>query len=208
MAGNTKKALEDFFEKYGERTYKKGDVIIRADDEPAGIYLVKSGYVKMSSTFANGTETAVNVFKPGAFFPMTWALGEIPNDYNYQALSPIKVYKAPKAEFIKFLKENPDILFDLGRRVFVGLDATLFNLKHLLHGNSYERVAVIIYMMAKRFGSALIPLTHQDISHFAGLTRETTTLMINKLEKEGLIVQDKRKLTVKDLEALKKVFID
>jgi CRP/FNR family transcriptional regulator len=215
MLKDDTKALKKFFLKSGVRNYKKGDVIIRSDDEPAGIYLIDSGFVKMSSTFENGTETAVNVFKPGTFFPMTWAIGGIANDYNYTALSPLKLYKASKDEFVKFLKDNPDILFDLMKRVFIGLDGVLFNLKHLLHGNSYQRVAVTLYMMARRFGSGKkinatigIPLTHLDISHFSGLTRETTTIMVNKLEKAGIITQNKRKITIKNLEALEKIFID
>jgi len=214
-ADDTKMALENFFFKFGERTYKKGDIVIRADDQPTGVFFLKSGHVKMSSTFKNGTETAVNIFKPGTFFPMTWLIGGIPNDYSYTAITNIKLFKAPKDEFEAFLKANPEILFDLMRRVFIGLDGMLFSLKYLLHGNSYERVAVVLYMAAKRFGSGKnrdvqisIPLTHFDVSHYAGLTRETTTIMINKLAKAKLISQKKRKITVADTEALAKVFMD
>lgn len=216
MTQDLKRKLEDFFEGQGVRAYKKGETIIRADDEPTGVFLIKSGYVKMSTTFRNGTETAVNIYKPGTFFPMTWAIAEIPNVYNYQALSVVKLYKAPKDEFIAFIKSSPDVLFDLMKRVFIGLEGTLFNLKNLLHGNSYQRVAVILYMMAKRFGlkkkdgevKIAIPVTHFDISHYAGLTRETTTIMVNKLIKAGILKHEKRSIVVRDMAALKKVFTD
>ena len=75
--------LVDFFRKYKKIPYKKGDVIIRGNDQPSGVYFVKSGYIKMSSLLEDGSEIGVNIFKPSSFFPMIWALGNIENSYFY-----------------------------------------------------------------------------------------------------------------------------
>src|SRR3989344_193941 len=58
-------------------TYKKGETILRSDDNPQGVYYIKKGFVKMDSIFENGREITLNIFKPGAYFPMTWAVGGI-----------------------------------------------------------------------------------------------------------------------------------
>jgi CRP-like cAMP-binding protein len=111
------------------------------------------------------------------------------------------------------LKANPDVLFDLTRRLLVGLDGLLFDLSRILSGSSTSKIAVVIYMLAMRFGvkngaeiEIGLALPHQEIAHFAGLTRETTTIAIDKLVKDGIIVQRKRRIIVKDLKALKNGF--
>jgi len=213
MNDDVQEVLNAFCSNYKELNYRKGDIVIRGDDEPTGVYLIKSGNVKMSSIDEDGDELSVNIYKPGTFFPMTWAIGKIENSYNYQTLSPSKLVRVPKEEFTKFLKDNPEVLYDLTRRIVIGLDGTLFNLRHLLGSSSVSKIAVILYMFARRFGVTNgsqieidLPLTHQDISHFIGLSRETTTIGINKLVKDGIIVQNQRKLIIKDIEALKKAF--
>lgn len=208
--------LATFFGNFKEQSFEKGEIIIRGDDEPLGVYFVKSGYIKMSSPFENGSELAVNVFKPGSFFPMIWAIGEVPNSYYYQAMTLTKVWRAPKAKLLEFLRRNPEILLDLTRRVLVGLDGILFNLKCVLTGSSVNRVAACLFVLAKRFGrveargkiTISLPVTHQDIANFSGLTRETVTLAIDKLKKKGVITSVRRKLSVVNFRALEKIFLE
>ncbi len=194
-------------------SYRKGDIVIRGDDEPTGVYFIRSGIVKMSSIDEDGEELSVNIYKTGTFFPMTWAIGDIDNTYNYQALTEAKLVRVPREKFIRFLEKSPEVLYDLTRRILVGLDGLIFNMRHLLSGKSEAKVAVIIYTLGKRFGVAKgsqieigIGLSHNDISRFAGLTRETTTIAINNLIKKGVIAQKQRRIYIKDMESLKNNF--
>ena len=213
MNDEIKQLLDTFSSNYKVRNYKKEDVVIREDDEPVGVFLVKEGVIKMSSINEDGEELGVNIYKPGSFFPMTWAISEISNDYNYQAMTSASLVVIPKDKFVEFLKENPIVLYDLTSRILVGLDGLLFNVRHLLVGDSTSKIAVVLYMLGKRFGVKKekhieidLTLTHQDIAHFAGITRETTTIAIDKLVKDGIILQGQRKIIIKDIEALKNSF--
>ena len=198
--------------KYKKVSYRKGEYVIQAEEEPAGIFYLKKGFVKMNSIFENGSELTLNIFKPGSFFPMTWALGETNNTYFYQAMIDTQVLKAPKEKVLEFVKNNTDIFYDLVKRILVGFDGLLHNTQHLLYGNSESRVASAILIGAKRFGKVYkngnveikLPLTHQDIAGLAGITRETTTLALKKLRKKGIITQQVRKFIVKDMDELEK----
>jgi len=204
--------LLGFFLKYKKVSYRKGEYVIQAEEEPAGIFYLKKGFVKMNSIFENGSELTLNIFKPGSFFPMTWALGETNNTYFYQAMIDTQVLKAPKEKVLEFVKNNTDIFYDLVKRILVGFDGLLHNTQHLLYGNSESRVASAILIGAKRFGKVYkngnveikLPLTHQDIAGLAGITRETTTLALKKLRKKGIITQQVRKFIVKDMDELEK----
>ena len=204
--------LLGFFLKYKKVSYRKGEYVIQAEEEPAGIFYLKKGFVKMNSIFENGSELTLNIFKPGSFFPMTWALGETKNTYFYQAMTDTQVLKAPKEKVLEFVKNNIDIFYDLVKRILVGFDGLLLSTQHLLYGNSESRVASAILIGAKRFGKVYkngnveikLPLTHQDIAGLAGITRETATLALKKLRKKGIITQQVRKFIVKDMDELEK----
>lgn len=209
---STIEALNKFFSRYPLLTYKKDDIIIRADDEPPGVYFVRSGYVRMGSILADGGELTFNIFKPGAFFPMTWAISEAKNSYLYQAISELRVCRAPKLEVIKFVKENPEVLYDLTRRILVGLDSLLTNIQYLLFGNSYNRIAAAILLLAKRFGQKTpngqmtisLDLIHQDIANLVGVTRETASIALKRLEKRGVIARNRKKFIVNNVQVLEK----
>lgn len=205
--------VNEFCENYRLLNYRKGDIVIRGDDEPTGVYFLRSGTVKMSSINEEGEEMSVNIYKSGTFFPMTWALADIPNTYNYQTLSDAQLVRVPKDKFVKFIEKYPAVLLDLTKRILVGLDGLVFNMRYLIGGRSEAKVAVVLYTMARRFGVVKgnqieigVKLSHHDLSRFAGLTRETTTLTINKMEKTGIISQKQRKIIVKNMELLKKSF--
>jgi len=38
--------FEAFYHQFSIRTYKKGEILIRADDNPQGVFCLKKGYVR------------------------------------------------------------------------------------------------------------------------------------------------------------------
>lgn len=202
--------LINFFKQFKKIEYSKGETLIRADDEPSGVYFITKGYVKMSNIFEDGSEIAVNIFKPGSFLPMMWALGDIDNTYFYKAITPTETYRAPKEKFLDFLSKHPQILFDLTARVLRGLDGIITLNKYMLSADSFKKVVVIIRNLSKRFGQngkgeiieIVIPMTHQDIAHFAGITRETVSIAMEKLKKQKIITQSKRRIIILDVHKL------
>ena len=103
-----------------DRKYTKGEVLIRADENPSGVLYLTKGLVKVYCISEKGDEIILNIFQPISFFPMSWAVNDVPNSFFYEAVSEVSLYQAPKNEVLIFLKKNPDVLFDLLQRVFKG----------------------------------------------------------------------------------------
>lgn len=206
------KKLENFFSKQKLLSYKKGEVIIRPDDVPQGVFYVKKGYVSLYTIFEDGRQITFNIFKPGSYFSMMWAISNIPNTYYFQALTETSLYRAPKNEALDFLKGNHDVLFDVTRRILIGLDGVLTAIKHLVSGTAYQKVGTTLVIMAKRFGGKRrnqgitieLALTHQDVANLCGVTRETTSLAMKKLENKGLISYNSHHIVVKSIVKLEK----
>jgi len=204
--------IAHFFSEFPVIRYKKNELVIRGYEEPNGIYFVKSGYVKMTTVLESGRELTLNIFKTGSYFPMIWALSEIPNTYFFQTITPTELIRAPRNTLLEFVKKNPDVLYDLTKRLVIGMQGLLTNIEHQMSGDSYHRVIAALFLSARRFGKKnghgsivfTIPLTHQTIANIAGITRETTSLTIEKLKKEKLISYFGRQLVINNIEKLKK----
>ncbi len=203
------KKLRDFFTQYRQREYKKGEIIIRADDMPAGIFYLRKGAVKMYLISRNGDELVLNLFKPISFFPMSWAINGTDNEYYFEAMEDISIWLATKDKVTAFLRENPDVLYDLVSRLFRGIDGMLARMAYLMAGSAYTRLITELLITAKRFGvedkdGITFKITEKDLSASAGMTRETVSREMKILKEKGLVTFQKNILLVHRIEDLEK----
>lgn len=198
------KKIESFFAKHKHNFYKKGEVFIRASYDPTGVFYLQSGYVKQYIISKKGDEIIVNIFKPPSFFPMSWAINNTSNSYFFEATTPIDVWRAPREEVVTFIKNNPDVLYDLTSRVYTGTDALLTRMVYLMSGSAYLRLIAELIISAKRFGkkgahnSYTIKISEKDIGCESGMTRETVSREIKILKNKNLVTLKKNILIIHD----------
>lgn len=199
MDSKISEKLEAFFTKFKHQIYKKGEILIRADDDPPGIFYLKKGYVKQYAISKKGDELVVNIFKPIAFFPMSWAINNTKNIYFFEAVTDVEVYKAPKEKVLEFVKNNTDVLFDLLGRVYKGTDGILTRMMYLMAGNAYARLIAELIILAKRFGNPL-HISEIDLAERAGMSRETVSREMKILKSKNLVAFKRGVLGIKDIQ--------
>ncbi|MEK7092210.1 MAG: Crp/Fnr family transcriptional regulator [Patescibacteria group bacterium] len=209
MNKTVSKKIESFFVRYKHQTYKKGEILIRADEYPSGVFYLKEGVVKEYAISKKGEEVVVNIFKPGSFFPMSWAINSTPNNFYFEAVSRVEAWKAPKEPVLEFIKSNPDVLYDLTSRVYKGIDDVLMRSAYLMFGNAYERLIQELVIQSKRFGVTRghfldLRTSEKDLASQSGLTRETVSRELKTLKDKGFVVFNKHILTIKNLRELEK----
>ena len=203
--------LNNFFSKFKKHHYKKGEVILRAGDSPQGVYFIDKGYVKDYTISKEGEELTLIIFKPEDFFPIRWVFNNTSNSHYFEAMTAVEIWRCPKEEFINFMVANPKIFFELTSHIATRLGGVMQRMEYLAFGNAYQKVASIIMICAERFGEKKengwiihIPLTHKDIAMLVGMTRETVSIEIKKLERDGIIGYHGRLLFVKNMARLRK----
>jgi CRP/FNR family transcriptional regulator, cyclic AMP receptor protein len=211
MKNSLKKLDEEFFNQFRSvQNFKKNQLIFGPGTEPSGIFYIKSGYVRLYTISESGKEITFNIFKPGAYFSMIWALSNTPNIYFYESLTDVLLLKAPKDEIVKYVEKNPGLLYDLTKRTLNGLDGMTKLMEALLTGNAYQQIASVLLVLARRFGRngkdgeiiIDLPLTHRIIGTLAALSRESTSLELEKLTKAKIISQKDHLVIVRDLKKL------
>jgi CRP-like cAMP-binding protein len=140
---------------------------------------------------------------------MSHAINGTASPHIFEADTDVKLRQAPVADVLAFLKENPDVVFDLLSRVYRGLDGLLGRMAHLMAGNASNRLAYELMVEVKRFGKeqnngVLVTLTEKDLGSRAGLTRETINRELGKLKKAGVIESRPGEIIVLDMDELQK----
>ena len=135
------KKIDTFFGRYPKLEFSKGHVLIHAGENPPAVFYLLKGTVREYDIANNGEEVVVNVFKPRAFFPMSYVVNRTPNEYFFEAADNITVRQTPLNESLDFLKDNPDVLFDLLCRVYSGTDGILRRLAHLMGGSAQKSLS-------------------------------------------------------------------
>jgi CRP-like cAMP-binding protein len=208
------KKIDGFFTQFRQQTYKKRQIIIRADEDPTGILYLKEGIVKKYAISQKGDELVVNLFKPISFFPMSWALINTTNNYYYEAVTDVTVWKAPKEAVVTFVKENPDVLFDLMCRMYTGTEGMLTRMTYLMAGNANARLLTELIIQAKRFGKQqadgkiMIKVSEKELAAQSGMTRETVSREMKTVKEKGLIVTEKGQLLLTDIASLEEELSD
>lgn len=208
------KKLEDFLSQFPAQEYKKGEIIIEADKQPAGIFYIQSGIIRQYFLTENGEEITLNLYKPHSFLPMAWAIGNLVNEHFYEALTQVTVKRAPKEPFLAFLRREPEILYDLLRRVYIGIEGLWLHLESLTSGNSYTKLVTSLVILAKRFGRGEkddvvieLKLNETDIANYSGMARETASRELQKLKKQNLVSFEKGFLIIHNFEKMKHILI-
>ena len=201
--------VRHFFAQYPAKKYKKGDLILQPEDV-TGVFYLQKGYVREYGMSSLGIEVGLHIFMPFSYFPLTWVIADVPNRYYYEALTDAQIYKAPKNITLSFLKNNPDVLFDLTKRVFMGLDKLTSRLEYLSYAKAYKKVISILFYLARHFGEEKRgkiyikhKFSHRDIGSFAGVSRETASREWEKLVHKEIIGYVDKYIVIFDAKKLK-----
>lgn len=209
MSANKTEEFETFYKQFKIRNYKKGEMLIRADDDPQGIFILKKGYVRQYTISKTGFELTLHILKPVSYFPMVWAVNGTPNIYNFEALTPVEVGRAPRDQVVKFIKDKPTITFELLSELIERYAESLTRIEHLVFSDAYRRVISVLLYITKHFGEkdskGIIVrhrFTQQDIATLVGVARETASIEMVKLEKKGFITYVDHAMLFKNIKKL------
>ena len=185
--------VDEFFRKYPKRHMPANQILVFANEDPAHVYYLLDGKVGQYDVTNKGQQVMVNIFKPPAFFPMSWAINNVSNQYLFEVMEPITMRVAPPGDVIAFLKEEPDVLFDLLARVYRGVDGVLRQNALLMEGNALSLLMFELVVSCLRFGKQDsrggydIAIKENELAARTGLARETISRNLVTLKNRGLI---------------------
>jgi len=214
MAPGVDKTIEHFFNQFPTKHYKNGQIIIYAHEEPDGIFHIIKGNVRQYDINDRGDEIVVNVFKPPAFFPLSWAINDTAVDYFFETFTECEFRIAPKEKVIEFLKSEPEVMYDLLSRLYTGMLGMQRRMALLMGSHARQRVVFELILECERFGvgqpdgSYRLDLHGSEFAARSGLTRETVSRELRKLHLVKAIEVRRTDIVIFNLPKLKKILTD
>lgn len=195
------KKLDAFFASFSLLRYKKRALVPNLNGTISHVFYLKSGFARVYRLSEQGEELTLSILKPHDIFPLTYGINEVITPYYLEAITNLEMWQAPSYEFQAFLKKEAEIYFELTNKILIRFDGMLNRIEYLVFSSAYIKVAATLLSCAKRFGKERkdkifleLPLTHKDIAAMVGITRETTSIEMKKLEKQGFITREGKKL--------------
>lgn len=186
----------------------RGEFIYLPGESADFVYILRRGRVKLSVLSESGKEIAIDIIQPGEIFGEFALVDDAPRSNMAQALDDMLVWVFSKRDFTHLLATQPKLALsyirlvgDRRRRMEKKLSditskavsARVCELLHELSTSAASEVEVSDY---------LVPLTHHDVASLIGAARQTTTTVLNDLERRGIIELGRGWVRVKSLKEL------
>lgn len=190
--------------------FSKNEIIIQGHDEPEGVYLIKSGFVKAYSISPSGQCNLLLIHKTGEFIPLPWALdGAHTTGMFYEAMTDVEVLRTGKDNLRSSMGRNSWLSREILSQTVDIISVYTQRIQTLGLRSAREKIIAELVYLTERFGKisdkeVLInaPITHQDIADSINMSRETASRTLELLFEEGLMNQVDHLFTVKNIDKL------
>lgn len=165
-------------------TFRQGEEIYAQDENADLIYRLVRGAVRTSHLLADGRRQIGDFYYEGDVIGVETGLT---HRFSAEALGPCEVLA---------MRRSGSTAYDAGRLDLMIWQATAAELgrtqSHMLllgRATAYERVARFLLDIATRFRDELVslPMSRQDMADYLGLTIETISRMLGRLQADGLV---------------------
>ncbi|MBI4101321.1 Crp/Fnr family transcriptional regulator [Candidatus Microgenomates bacterium] len=200
------KKIEDFFKPFRPRAYKKGQIILHSGDVLTQFCYLHSGYIKIYNILDSGEERILVLLPKGEAFPLPAFMyrARYVLRYFYEALTDVKVSFLSRQKLAQTLEHNVPALQVMLNYITYNARILTTRLETFESKHAADKLRSLMPHLARFCGKLVRPktyqiqlkITQQDMAAMVGLTRETTSIEINKLEKKGLISYQKGKLLI------------
>ena len=199
--------IAEQFAGYPERTYDKGQILLYSGEDPTHIFYMLEGRVRQYDISYRGDEIIVNVFRPPAFFPMSWAMNRTSNKYFFKTEDKVRLRIIPVEDALVFVKANPDVLYDLLSRVYRGADALMGRIVQLMAGSAKTRLLFELANEAHKLKAdgnepVQLEVKESDLAARTGMSRETISREIHGLKEAGVVSVNRTGVRIENLEMI------
>lgn len=180
------------------RTLKRGETLFHAGEQAPACATLIAGVLKISSVDSDGIERILSLVHPAGFVGEMFAPVA---HHEVIAVSDSEVCMFPADLYDSAVERFPALGRALLRRSAEDLFASRSLIDMMGRRTAIQRVAGFIKAMANAASSSPchpamrfdLPLTRGDMAGMLGLTIETVSRQIGRLEKEGAIRRERRR---------------
>jgi CRP/FNR family transcriptional regulator len=193
------------------RHFHRGELLFSEGDSCTGLFLVAKGKIRIFKMSATGREQVLAIEGPGSSF------AELPvfDGGNYpasaSALEDTEVLFISRKDFQNFCRQHPEVAL----KVLAVVGSRLRRLVGIIEDLSFttvrQRLIAVILRMVQVSGTSSkegvhveLTMSHQDLAAELGTVRELVSRNLSRLQAEGFLEVEGRRIVVKDAAGLRR----
>lgn len=191
--------IERIGRKVQEHSFAKGEVLFLEGEPCQGLYIVKSGEIRIFKSSSEGREQVLFIARPKDSFNDVPVFDGGPNPASASALELSTVYIVPKEVMLSLVRGSPAALAVI--RLFA---ARLRHLTLLVEDLSFRqvvsRLAKRILELSEKEGQTTpeLRLTQDELAAMVGSVRDVVGRGLKNLERAGAIRMEGQRIVVLD----------
>ncbi len=191
------------------RAFRRGEIVYFPTEPGQSLLVLLNGRVKIKSLTADGRETIFAFIDEGEVFGELALLDSAPRNEYAEAVEDSRVLALPRDDVLWLMGRRPEVALTVTKLLGLRLRRVENRLRNCLFRSTRERLVPLLLELldshgraAGRYWEVRLPLSHQDLASLIGATRETVTLTLGRLQREGLVRVSRMRVTVLDRERL------
>jgi CRP/FNR family transcriptional regulator, cyclic AMP receptor protein len=214
FANLTENEIQALATRVSKKRLQRGELLFAEGDPCKGLYLVASGKIRIFKLSPQGREQVLAIEGPGSSF------AELPvfDGGNYPAAASAsedaELLFISRKDFQNFCREHPDVALKVIAVVGSRLRRLVGIIEELSFTTVRQRLIALILQLVEAGGTPSkdgirleLTKSHQDFAAELGTVRELISRNLSRLQAEGFLEVEGRKLIVKDLAGLKRELI-
>ena len=177
--------------------YPPKTAVFEQGDPTRLVYLVKRGNVRISRLTPDGKEITVAILGAGDIFGEETLFSQGERSTVATTVGETLVCTARADDLFELLSKDPELALNVAKLVHERLNDASATIEDLAYARVPDRLLHLFERLAAEHGIATedgtkidVRLTHADLASLIGSTRETVTLEISNLIREGRLRND------------------
>lgn len=215
LSGTTQSSLNDFYLPsdlpYSVHNFDEGDIVFKEGEDPQGVYLLKSGCVKMYVNRENSRgrtttpEYVTKLVSPGEVFGYKAIVSDSKTNCYAKAVKDSTVWLYSKESIFQVMMNSHPVLKTILEQSV--MDIQNYEKNNQLHylASVQERIAYQLIILADRFGvqtpqgvSINLKLTRNEFAQLASTINESLSRHLTEFKNEGLVDVNGKEIIIKD----------
>jgi CRP-like cAMP-binding protein len=194
------------------RSYRRHAYVFLQGEQAVAAYAVKSGRIEIFSVSAQGREVSISIRGPGEIFGNNELVLGLDRVRGVRALEDSELWVLESEHFFELLCSRQDFVMAL---FTCALDRGIHHVEmtsNLVGTTARHRIVASLDFLASRprssrtaNSSARVRVTHEQLGRICGLTRQTVTSELARLEEEGLLQLESGSVILPDKLSLRQV---
>lgn len=191
-------------------SYKKRELVYLDGDECTGLYIIRTGRLKLVRSSSTGKEQIINILNPGDLLGFeVFYEGRLYKN-TAVAMDDSELCYIEKNAFFKILEREPDIskklIISLGKE----LNHAYERIGNLGLLNAKEKLGHLLYTLANEYGvkedggvKLNLTLSRLEIAELLGITQETSIRLLKSFKEDGILDIRRKEIIIKSMSRLK-----